>query len=141
MKKTLLVLAITLASSVFYTLRSQPANLLANPGFENEQTGWSGWGASLVISTENPQEGLNSARFTGNNTLEQTYIAVEPGTEYKLSFWVRINSMSGNDWGGIRIAAIEMYWSKTYASEFYTTANRPVGQWFNEIISFTPATT
>jgi hypothetical protein len=124
----------------FSILGLNSQNLLENGGFEEGQTGWSNWGDNLVISNENPQEGLNSARFTGANTLEQTGIAVEPGTEYKLSFWVRINSMAGSDWGGIRIAAIESNWSQTYASEFYTTANRPAGEWFNEVISFEPIT-
>lgn len=135
-----LMISIMLIIMNLQQLVAQPLNLIQNGGFENQQSNWSGWGASLVVSAENPQEGLNSARFTGSNTLEQSGITVEPGTEYKLSFWVRINSMSGSDWGGIRIAAIEANWSQTYASGFYTTANRPVGQWFNEIITFTPAT-
>lgn len=125
---------------VLSILESKSQNLLSNGGFEVGQSDWSGWGTNLVISEVNPQEGINSARFTGSNTLEQTGIAVTPGQEYKLSFWVRINSMTGNDWGGIRIAAIEWNWSQTYASEFYTTSNRPLNQWFNEIITFTPAT-
>lgn len=126
---------------IFSILETKSQNLLTNGGFEDGQTGWDGWSGSITITTENPQEGLNSARSTtGAGVLEQTYITVEPDMEYKLSFWVRINDMTGSDWGGIRIAVMEMDWSETYASEPYTTANRPVGEWFNEVITFEPTT-
>jgi PKD repeat protein len=113
-------------------------NLLNNGSFETGQTGWTGWSSALTVTTANPQEGNHSARFTAGNTLEQSGIVLDTGQQYKLSFWLRINGMVGNDWGGIRIAVISMDWSEWHISDFFTVNNRPTGQWFNEVVSFHP---
>ncbi len=113
-------------------------NLLNNGSFESGQVGWTGWGSTLTVTTANPQEGNHSARFTAGSTLEQTGISLDTGQQYKLSFWLRINGMAGNDWGGIRIAVISMDWTEWHHSDFFTVNNRPTGQWFNEVISVQP---
>jgi hypothetical protein len=120
---------------------AQITNQLQNGGFENGQSPWSGWSGNIQLTDANPYAGNYAARFLTSGTLEQSPVTVETGKTYKMSVWIRINSMSGNDWGGIRFSAIEYNWSEWHSSEFFTNGNRPVGQWFQEIITFTPSTT
>lgn len=122
-------------------LISAQTNMLVNGGFESGETAWSGWSSGIQVNQTAPHSGTSCARFTTRSTLEQSPITVIPGKTYKLSAWIRINSMAGSDWGGIRFSAIEYNWSANYDSEFYTLNNRPVGEWFNEIISFVPTST
>lgn len=119
-------------------LSSQSGNLLQNGNFDDGTDSWSGWGNFIFLDEEYVHNGTNSARFQVRGTLEQWPVSLEAGASYRLSAWIRINEMSGDDWGGIRFSAIEEDWSEWYVSDFYTIDNRPRGIWFNEIISFTP---
>ncbi len=118
----------------------QLTNMLSNGSFEEDQSGWDGWEPGIGISTAGAYSGGKCANFTIRGTLEQTPIEVTPGATYQLSTRVRINSMSGNDWGGIRFSAIEYNWSGFYSSDFYSNQNRPVNEWFHEIVTFVPVT-
>jgi PKD repeat protein len=121
-----------------FALHAQSGNLLQNSRFENGQNNWSGWGSAVFVDCEWVQSGNSAARFQVRGNLEQWPVALEAGKTYRLSAWIRINSMSGDDWGGIRFSAIEADWSEWYSSDFYHPGNRQIGQWFNEVISFTP---
>ena len=129
---------IALVSSINLVSIFGQSNLLQNGNFESGQTSWSGWEAGVVLSDINPYNGLNCAKFTVNSSLDQSPISVIPGQTYKLSAWIRINNMSGSDWGGIRFSAIYYNWSEWFDSDVFYPGNRPVGQWFNEVITFTP---
>ncbi|MCX6268859.1 MAG: PQQ-binding-like beta-propeller repeat protein [Bacteroidetes bacterium] len=121
--------------------RGQTVNILNNGGFENGESGWSGWYPPIEVINTDFHTGSHCVKFNGNGTLEQSPILVVPGKTYKLSAWIRINNMTGSDWGGIRFSAIEYNWSAYYSSDFYTLQNRPQGVWFQEIVTFTPSTT
>lgn len=118
----------------------QIVNLLSNPGFEQGQTAWTGWGGNVQVTQNDFYSGTQSAWFTGHGTLEQSPVSVEPGKTYKLSAWIKINDMQGNDWGGIRFSAIDYNWAEWHVSAFYTPQSRPVGEWFNEVVTFTAGT-
>lgn len=119
-----------------FCLVAQGNNILTNSGFENGTTGWSGWGSGIVVSSDNPQSGNNCARFTVRSNLDQGIITLEPGKTYKMSAWIRINGMTGTDWGGVRFSVISYDWSEWINSEDYSPENRPVGVWFQEIMEF-----
>lgn len=138
MKLKLFFLPLIFLSIISFHANGQITNMLNNGDFEAGQDAWSGWGTGIVISENNPYEGNNCAQFTVRNSIDQSPINLEAGKTYKLSAWIRINSMSGNDWGGIRFSAIEYNWSTWYNSDFLTSQNRPVGEWFNEIVTFVP---
>ncbi len=135
-----MVLALVVMNQLPQTLSAQTINLLVNGGFENNESGWSGWSSGTNVTDADYYTGAHCANFITKGTLEQSPITVVPGKTYKLGAWIKINSMAGNDWGGVRLYAVEYNWSNGYSSEFLTPQNRPAGQWFHEIISFTPST-
>jgi hypothetical protein len=140
MKKLVLIFLFVSAPHLLQRTFAQTTNLLENSGFENSQSAWTGWDDGTIVSGVDFYSGAHCAQFTTKGTLDQSPLTVIPGKPYKLSAWIKINSMSGNDWGGIRMSAIEYNWTSFYSSEFFTSQNRPVGQWFQEIITFTPTT-
>jgi len=139
-RRIVLIIMLVVTTLSYLILPAQTPNMLENGGFEDNETSWSGWGSSIVLINTDFKSGAHCARFSGHATLEQSPLTVVPGKTYKLSAWIKINDMSGNDWGGIRFSAVEYNWSAFHSSDFFTTLNRPSGQWFNEIISFTPLT-
>lgn len=139
--KTSLVLFLFFFALVLVTGYSQSINLLNNGGFENGQTAWNGWNSGITLSSDNPYEGNQCARFTVRSSIDQSIITLEPGKTYKMSVRIRINAMSGNDWGGIRFSVISYNWSEWHNSEAFSPQNRPVGIWFQEIIEFQPTQT
>ena len=73
-------------------------NLVTNPGFESDTTGWSGFGASLSAPTNMPHSGTRSAYVTNRTTgtwngVAQSFLGVmQPGSTYSISAWVRLAS-------------------------------------------------
>lgn len=126
---------------VAFSSYAQITNLLNNGGFEAEQNNWNGWNANISLSNDNPYQGNHCVRFTANTNLDQSIITLEQGKTYKMSVRLRINNMSGNDWGGIRFSVISYDWSTWYNSEAFSPQNRPVGTWFQEVIEFQPTST
>ena len=96
-------------------------NVLQNPGFESGTTGWSGWGpVSFSSSTTQFHAGSRSALIqnrtaTWNGISQSLLGVVQPGTNYRISAWVRLVS-GGNqpvqltiqkvDGGGTSYAAV-----------------------------------
>ena len=141
MKKPLKLSSFLFLMALVAALQASPVNLLSNPGFESGQAGWIGWGSIIQLSSSEAFSGNYSAHFSGSSSLEQGAIELEPGKTYKLTVWIRIQSMNGSDWGGIRFSAISWDWTQWHSSAFFSPANRPVGQWFQEIITFEATTT
>src|SRR3954463_3042959 len=70
---------------------AQAANLLTNPGFESGSlSGWSCSGGSVVSSpTHSGGFALNGAVSGSDFAQCSQTVAVQPGTAYTLSAWVR----------------------------------------------------
>lgn len=142
---SVLILAISLSLLAynlhFWTPKEAQAitNLLSNPGFESNFTGWSGSGGSIAISNT-ARSGSNSARFNGSS-VPYLYrnISGQTNKSYKVTAWLRINSMScsGECWGGFNVSVAN--WTNASGnvdSGYITTTDRPVGVWFQVGFNF-----
>jgi len=73
-------------------------NLLQNPGFESDTTGWFGFGpVTLTSSTAQPRTGARSALVedrtaTWNGVAQSVLGVLQPGKTYRVSAWVRLVS-------------------------------------------------
>ncbi len=77
----------------------EPAFGFVNGGFETgDASGWETW-QSTSISADAAKDGAFGAHLVGNGSwgglLNQT-ITVEPGKQYKLSFWINVNATGVN---------------------------------------------
>lgn len=121
-------------------LHAQGGDLLVNGGFEQGATGWDGWGSLVRVEQGGAAEGEAYAHFQDVAGIEQGPVAVRPGTAYVLSLWVRIDAMSGSDWGGIRVAVSEFDWSFTHEVPSITPLTHTVGRWHRVVLRFTSRT-
>src|SRR3954467_3785398 len=119
------------AGLVVATTPAAAANILANPGFESGLSGWSCSGGTTVSSPvhtgSSALAGAASAADTGQ--CAQT-VAVQPGTAYALSAWVRGSYVYLGVTGGPSTwtpAATE--WTRLSVS-FTTTAGQTSAQIF-----------
>ncbi len=77
-----------------------PVNLLTNGGFENGTNGWNRYFCTLVTQTSDPVEGTQFLRATsrlsnsGSPVQDLVGVLVDPGTTYRIRFFVRINGAS-----------------------------------------------
>ncbi len=75
---------------------SAPTNLLTNGGFESGVSGWSRYFCTLLLQTTDPMEGLQFLRATsrmsnaGSPTQDLIGILADPGTTYRIRFFVRV---------------------------------------------------
>lgn len=76
----------------------QTNNLLQNPGFELGTTGWSGFGAVSLTTTNNPVHSGSSAIYVQNRTDTWNGVAksvlgvLQPGYSYNVSAWVQLEN-------------------------------------------------
>ncbi|MEC7241626.1 MAG: family 16 glycosylhydrolase [Myxococcota bacterium] len=63
-----------------------PSNLLANPGFEEEESPWSIWGGASRVEGQ-ALSGDWSLMATERNGAEQVVVGLEPNRVYRLSGW------------------------------------------------------
>ena len=72
-------------------------NLLVNPSFDQNTTGWTGRGSESLTRTSAAHTGSAAALVTGRTAdwhgISQSILGkVQPGAEYLCSAWVRVNS-------------------------------------------------
>jgi len=63
-----------------------PVNLLANPGFEEDDTAWNIWGGA-IRDADHALSGDWSLKATDRNGAEQVVSGLEPNMVYRLSGW------------------------------------------------------
>lgn len=79
------------------------ANILTNPGFESDFTGWDDWGNSF-IETATVQSGAKSARVGPNaGGRAQRIESLIDGTQYTMCAWSKLDDLSTSAWMGVNI--------------------------------------
>lgn len=75
---------------------SGPQNLVTNPGFESDESGWAQSGSpnNRAVDTAVARTGNASLRTGGNTRLASSPFAVAPGDTVNVSFWIRTSA----DW-------------------------------------------
>lgn len=116
---------------------SRGTEWIVNGGFESGAAPWTGSG---VVTSGEAHGGNHALAFSPGAGLAEQLVTLPPDVPYKLTAWIRIDpAFSGSDWGGIVLGAVHFDWSTTYQTEFFSPANRPVGVWFQETLTFTPS--
>ncbi|PIQ84192.1 MAG: hypothetical protein COV75_03620 [Candidatus Omnitrophica bacterium CG11_big_fil_rev_8_21_14_0_20_63_9] len=99
-------------------------NLIANGGFEEGKTGWSGWGTTAAPSTDTSYTGRQSARFslgTGSSKrLSCPLVSVTAGRAYRVYASLKTASL------GSKRAYVELRWKKPGGSLIRTDVIAPV---------------
>lgn len=120
--------------------RGRLTNLLSNGTFETGRLdGWEASGAKAV--TTQAHTGKWSACMTNGGI--RAILKTIPGTQYKLTAWVRLVSESGNDWGGIRLDVSDTTgptW-KSIAHSGWLLTRTHGSDWFKVALSFKAPTT
>ena len=94
---------------------SYGANVLSNPGFESQKSGWSGWGTKVKLSTSEKYSGTYGLEMihgtSGSRTLNSgTTYAVVPGSKVKASTWIKTVGSGTTD------AFFELEWRNAWGS-------------------------
>ncbi len=117
----------TLLSLVTLGISANAQNLLTNPGFENDLTGWSagtGSGYTLpTVITTSPYAGTKAVEYAGVTATTGFYqnIPVTEGKTYVISFWYKA---SGDGTDG-RLWSV---YKNSTGGTVYTTANADTDQ-------------
>jgi hypothetical protein len=79
---------------------SLSSNLIGNPGFETDATGWDGWGATISATNTKAHTGTKSGLVTNRTASYQGAVydltsVVTAGQTYNASIWVQL-SVSGS---------------------------------------------
>ena len=117
----------TLLSVVALGISANAQNLLTNPGFENDLTGWSagtGSGYTLpTVITTSPYAGTKAVEYAGVTATTGFYqnIPVTEGKTYVISFWYKA---SGDGTDG-RLWSV---YKNSTGGTVYTTANADTDQ-------------
>jgi hypothetical protein len=117
----------------FFNLHSQTCtnNLLSNPGFESGLTGWTTVGTVTVTTDVHSGSKAVAGGGTGYTSVGQA-LAVEPGTSYSASAWIKGNCvlelryMTAN-WARIENAGLLKAVSNSTYQYFTNTAPVPAG--------------
>jgi endo-1,4-beta-xylanase len=94
--KLLPTLALSLLAPFFAS--AQPTNVMSNPGFEQNTTGWFGFGpVSFTTTTTTAHSGLRSALIqnrtdTWNGVAQSLAGVLQPNITYQISAWVRLSN-------------------------------------------------
>jgi hypothetical protein len=63
-------------------------NLLTNPGYEDDLTGWGSWGGEQIITTVDQRSGIKAMEYTGEGGITQELVSgFNVGESYILSAW------------------------------------------------------
>lgn len=118
-----------------------PGNtLVVNGCFETGTTsGWSVSG-SPSVTTGAKHTGTYGLSIPDNDRVDQTFTTVI-GQQYTVTAWLRIDSQSGSDWGGLRLRVTDSAWNTLVDSGYQTTANSTLGVWKQLTFTFTATTT
>ncbi len=115
-------------------------NLLPNGTFETGRLdSWVASGAKAV--TTEAHTGKASACMTNGGM--RANLKTVPGTQYKLTAWVRLVSESGNDWGGFHLDVSDTTgptW-KSIANSGWLLTRTHGSDWFKVVLSFKAPTT
>lgn len=122
----------------FQVFAQTVTNLLTNPGFESDLSGWSSSGATS-ISTSDVHSGSKAVKLTGGSVRQR--ISVSAGKTYKVTVWLKINtgtSCSGDCWGGIQVFLENSQGlTGSTSTSYLTPSNRNLNEWFKESLTFT----
>ncbi len=138
-------------SRLFPILFSQAAgvtNLLTNGGFESDFTSWNKGSGTGWTVTSPGYAGTKMAHYSTatNSDLIQNFSNLKTNAQYKVSFWVRINSQScpaGGCWGDFRASLGNNDWKNQFSGPdavSVTTGNTTVGIWTKKSFIFTTGT-
>ncbi len=111
-------------------------NLITNPSFETNTTGWTASGTNTIAkSTAQSKFGANSLLCTyQNNTALATFAALTlTAAAHALSAWVRLDS--NWDGGAIRLAIANF---ASVVTDTATTTTTTTGKWIRLELLFTP---
>ncbi|NND43717.1 MAG: PKD domain-containing protein, partial [Xanthomonadales bacterium] len=79
------------------------ANLLDNPGFEQDFQSWNDWGNSF-IETTSVHSGAKAARIgTTQGGRAQQVFGLVPGTQYTMCAWSRVDAVTNLSWMGVNV--------------------------------------
>ena len=98
-----------------------PTSLFANQGFEDGMTDWEAWNGTAEVTSAEAYEGSNSLTATGTGgnhwdvQIGSTAVALDPGVDYKLSFWIKA---AGPD--GVMRASLSR-WASGQSDDFFYT--------------------
>lgn len=88
-----LVLSLLIGSGVWTYVRA--ANLVQNPGFESNFSGWTDWGnTSITTNISHVHSGSKAARVGKGAGGRYQLLSVSPNTTYILSGWGKVGSSS-----------------------------------------------
>jgi len=130
--KYAIIILILLNEKLFYAQLQN--NLLKNGGFEQ---GFLNWDNQAILDSTIYFSGKYSARFKNSTGLINQIVYVEPYAEYKVSFWVYLDSsFSGNDWGGASVSITDYFWNYLGGSIYINPDNRSKEKWHPIIFKF-----
>ena len=100
----MLSLARVLLASLFLVFaNSVSANLLDNPGFEQDFLSWNDWGNGF-IDTSTVHSGAKAARIgPAEGGRAQQVTSLVAGTEYTMCAWSRVDAVTNLSWMGVNI--------------------------------------
>ena len=139
----------TLLTSLFpkqFSFAATITNLLTNGDFEADFTNWNkGSGTGWTVNSATPYSGLKSAHFltAANSNLIQNFSNLKTNTNYKVSFWVRINSQTcpaGGCWGDFRASLGDNDWRNQFSGSdavSVTSGNTTINTWTKKSFNFT----
>lgn len=94
MKKIFTILGLSVSSAIMFA----QTNLVQNPGFENDLTGWapgtvSSYSAPVILTTD-PHGGAKLAAYVNASSTTGFYqtVVISPNTEYTLAFWYKAST-------------------------------------------------
>lgn len=119
-----------------FQAEAQGDNLLTNGGFENGNFyGWDNEG--MTVQSNVVHSGNHAVRRSGTFGGVSQWFQVTPGETYKMTAWVRIDSMDTTEgWGGLQAHVNDINWETLTISSFFTPDNSPTGEWFKIALTF-----
>jgi hypothetical protein len=121
----------TLLCALTLTTAVSAQELLTNPGFETDLTGWSAGPTSSytapIISTTAPHSGTKSAGYTATTATTGFYqnVPVTGGSSYTISFWYK-SSGDGTDarlWSVYKNGTTAVYTTPNADTDLFRTNN------------------
>ncbi|MBU0618632.1 PKD domain-containing protein [Patescibacteria group bacterium] len=117
----------------WFSVKAQSTTYLNNGGFENGEVGWQD-GANVFTVQSGVARIGSAARLAGSGSLAQQWISLDPGN-YTLKGWIRLDSVTGGSWGGVRAQIINDSWQELGTTGYLDASNTVLGDWLNVAVN------